>query len=266
MTSQQIQHADLLDILFEKRNKAYGAYQLRRNYPQQLVKAVTISVATAFLLLYFFKPSFGKNAVVAAKDDVMLRVVTLPDEPVKKTEPPKPPEAPKTPARQQNFTDQIRMKEVVTDPLPPVEAMEKAIISNVTTPGGDATAIQPPSIPEKTLTENPAPVKEPKEEIRPDRQPQYPGGMQAWLSFLTRNLRSPEELESGEKRTVVIRFHVAEDGSIANFRVERSAGPAFDEEVMRVLKKMPKWTPALKAGQPVSVSFTQPVTFVGAEE
>lgn len=266
MTSQQIRHADLLDILFENRNKAYGAYQLRRNYPQELVKAVTISLTTVFLLLYFFRPSIGKNAVAAAKDDVLVRVVTLPAEPVKRAEPPKPPEAPKTQARQQNFTDQIQMKKEVTDPLPPIDALEKAIISNVTTPGDDAAAIQPPPSPEKAATENPAPATEPKEDVVPDRQPQFPGGMQAWLAFLTRNLRSPEEMESGEKRTVVIRFHVAEDGSIANFRVERSAGPAFDEEVMRVLKKMPKWTPALKAGQPVSVSFTQPVTFVGVEE
>lgn len=265
MTSQQIQHADLLDILFENRNKAYGAYQLRRNYQQELVKAVTISIATAFLLLYFFRPSFSKNAVVAAKDDVVVHTVMLPDE-AKKTEPPKPPEAPKSQSRQQKFTDQIQMKKDVTDPLPPIDAMEKTNISNVTTPGGDATVLQLPAIPEKTATENPAPAKETNEEVVPDRQPQFPGGMQAWLAFLTRNLRSPEELESGEKRMVLIRFHVAEDGSIANFRVERSAGPAFDEEVMRVLKKMPKWAPALKAGQPVSVSFTQPVTFVGVEE
>ncbi|WP_162944440.1 energy transducer TonB [Flavisolibacter nicotianae] len=265
MTSQQILQADLLDILFEKRNKAYGAYQLRRNYQQQLVKAVTISIATAFLLLYFFKPSFDKNVTIAAKDDVLVRVVTLPDK-EKKTEPPKTQEAPKTQAKQQNFTDRFQMKEVVTDPLPPIDAMEKAVISNITMPGGDATAIQPPSIPAKTATETPAPANEQKEDVVPDRQPQFPGGMQAWLSFLTQNLRSPEELESGEKRTVLIRFHVAEDGSVANFQVVQSAGAPFDNEVIRVLKKMPRWTPALFAGQPVAVSFTQPVTFVGVEE
>ena len=103
-------------------------------------------------------------------------------------------------------------------------------------------------------------------EIIPDRQPQFPGGSQAWIAFLSNNLRAPEELESGERRTVLIRFHVAEDGSIANFEVVRSAGSAFDNEVIRVLKKMPKWTPAMKAGQHLSVSFTQPVTFVGVEE
>jgi protein TonB len=85
--------------------------------------------------------------------------------------------------------------------------------------------------------------------------------------FLSRNIcEAPQDLEPGEKRTALIRFHVAEDGSITNFQVLQSAGTAFDNEVIRVLKKMPKWTPAVKAGLPVSVSFTQAVTFVGQEE
>lgn len=265
MTSQQILQADLLDILFENRNKAYGAYPLRRNYGHQLSKAVTISIATAFLLLYFFKPSVDKNTGVAVKDDVFVHVVDLPAK-AKKVEPPKPPEAVKTPARQQNFINRIQIKEVVTDPLPPIDVLDKAVISNVTTPGVDATAIQPPSVPEKAGTDSPVPAKEPKEEVVPDRQPQFPGGLAAWLSFLSRNLQAPETLESGERRTVLIRFHVAEDGSIANFQVLQSAGASFDNEVIRVLKKMPRWTPALFAGQPVAVRFTQPVTFVGGEE
>ncbi|RYZ61554.1 MAG: energy transducer TonB, partial [Chitinophagaceae bacterium] len=53
---------------------------------------------------------------------------------------------------------------------------------------------------------------------------------------------------------------------VTNFNVVRSAGALFDNEVIRVLKKMPKWTPALQGGRPLPVSFTQPVTFVGVED
>lgn len=90
--------------------------------------------------------------------------------------------------------------------------------------------------------------------------------MQAWIAFLNRNLHAPQDLESGEKRIVNIRFHVDVDGTITNFQIIQSGGAAFDNEVIRVLKKMPKWMPALQAGQPVTISFTQPVTFVGPEE
>ena len=266
MLPQQITTADYLDILFEEKNKLYGAYPLRKRYELRLLTAVTVSLVTAFGLLLFFRPSFSQSSGIADKGEIIIREFKLPEPAVKKPEPPKPPQTAKPQVRQQNFTDQIQLKKEVTDPLPPLDAMEKAEISNVTTPGAEATAMQAPAVSETKVPEAKSPVAEPKEEVAPDKQPQFPGGMQAWLSFLSRNLHAPEELESGEKRTVVIRFHVAEDGSVTRFQVEKSAGTAFDEEVIRVLKKMPKWAPALKAGQPVSVSFTQPVTFVGLEE
>jgi protein TonB len=73
-------------------------------------------------------------------------------------------------------------------------------------------------------------------------------------------------LENGEKRIVNIRFHVDADGAVTNFQIVQSGGAAFDNEVIRVLKRMPNWMPAQQAGKAVAVSFTQPVTFVGAEE
>jgi periplasmic protein TonB len=266
MTSQQILQTDLLDILFEHRNKAYGAYQLRKTYSQQLIKAVAVSISVAIVALLLFKPSYSESAVAQNEKVVVLTDVVMPPEP-KTPEPPKTPETPKTELRQQNFTENLAMKQIVTDPLPPLDEVAKSVISNVTTTGEDAVNLQPalpqPKEPEKAAAQ---PEPEKPKEIVPDRQPQFPGGSGAWADFLRANLRVPEDLESGEKRTAVIRFHVAEDGSVTAFQVIQSAGNAFDNEVIRVLKKMPKWTPATKAGQPVSVSFTQPVTFVGMEE
>lgn len=268
MTSQQILQSDLLDILFENRNKDYGAYQLRKTYHLQLLKAMATAITAAFLLLLFFKPSFSKTAADKIKDEVIVRDFKLPEPEQKNPEPPKPPEAPKNQIRQQNFTDHIEItqKEII-DPLPPIDALKDVAISNKTVAGDVVGTLQPAVLPDTKGAALSAQTKEPepRKEVAPDRQPQFPGGMQAWLAFLSQHLRAPEELESGEKRTVIIRFHVAEDGSIANFSVVQSAGSAFDEEVIRVLKKMPKWTPALQAGRPVPVSFTQPVTFVAVE-
>jgi len=64
----------------------------------------------------------------------------------------------------------------------------------------------------------------------------------------------------------LIKFIVDADGSVTGFTVVRSGGYAFDNEVIRVLRKMPKWKPAIQNGHAVTVSFTQPVTFVGLEE
>ena len=86
------------------------------------------------------------------------------------------------------------------------------------------------------------------------------------MNFLNKYLRTPDELEAGQKRTVLVRFAVGEDGSITKFEIIQSGGAAFDNEVIRVLKKMPKWKPAVQNGQNVSVMFTQPVTFMAYEE
>jgi len=86
------------------------------------------------------------------------------------------------------------------------------------------------------------------------------------MEFLSRNLRTPSELEAGQKRNVMVRFTVGEDGSVTQFEIVQSGGEAFDREVIRVLKKMPKWKPAIQNGRPVSVLFTQPVTFLAVEE
>jgi protein TonB len=269
MTSQQILQADLLDIVFEQRNKSYGAYQLRKLYPKQLTKALLCTVCAVLLLLFFFKPSGAKEAVRLFDDGVLVTTVdALPPE-EKKPEPPPPPKPQNTAVKQQRFINQIVIvdKDVQTQ-LPTVDALPDAVISDITTTGEGVGVMQPSVAPLINSVESSlnAAEDEPKKEVVPDKQPQFPGGVQAWMAFLSGHLRAPQELEPGEKRTVMIRFFVAEDGLVTNFEVLQSAGAAFDHEVIRVLKKMPKWTPATQKGQAVSVSFTQPVTFVGVEE
>jgi protein TonB len=98
------------------------------------------------------------------------------------------------------------------------------------------------------------------------RAAEFPGGMAAWLNFLNRNLRVPDELQAGEQKKVVVRFLVSEEGNISKFEIVQSAGRVFDNEVIRVLKKMPKWKPAQQNGQNISVAFMQPVIFQAIED
>ncbi len=267
MTSQQILTSDVIDILFEHRNKQYGAYQLRRTYHRHLLQSLAIGVAFAFLVVYLIPSPSQTSMAIDKKPDVIVSTVVLPDEPK-----PLPPDLPKPPqaqaVRQEKFIDQFKMtNNEVVDPVPTIDKLDLAAVSSQTVAGTELHGLQP-LVPETKGTGNGvAEEKAPaKEEIIPDRQPQFPGGVQAWIDFLSRHLVAPSTLEAGEKRTVLIRFHVAEDGSVTNFNVVRSAGAQFDNEVIRVLKKMPKWTPALQGGRPLPVSFTQPVTFVGVED
>ena len=93
--------------------------------------------------------------------------------------------------------------------------------------------------------------------------PQYPGGIQALLSFLKKNIHSPGNVEEGEDVTVKIEFVVNYNENLENFIVVKSGGELFDNEVLRVLKKMPLWIPGKSEGKNVSVYYIVPVKFTG---
>jgi periplasmic protein TonB len=268
MTSQQILQSDFLDILFEKRNKMYGAYFLRRHYNEHLVKALLITGSLLLILFFFSGTGTAGSATILEPPPPVINITDVALPPAKQDPPQQksPPSTPLQKVNQLHFTTKVNMVDDQTTPLATQEALTDALPGSENIKGDPATNLvtppTPPSAGEGT-TKTEAP---PEKETLPSRQPQFPGGAQAWLNFLNTHLHAPQELEAGEKRTVLIRFSVDEEGTITNFQVVQSGGAAFDGEVIRVLKKMPKWLPAIQNGQPVAVSFTQPVTFFGQEE
>jgi len=107
------------------------------------------------------------------------------------------------------------------------------------------------------MTENPK--HEPLEIA--EVMPQYPGGIKALLTFLRKNLHTPEDIAEGNEVSVKIKFIVNYNGKLEGFDVIQSGGTAFDNEVLRVLKKMPLWIPGKSKGQDVSVYYIVPVKF-----
>jgi len=265
MTSHEILRADLLDILFDKRNKDYGAYTLRKFYNNRLAVALGLALGAALLLILVGRLGGSREAVQAAdREGVIIRTYEIP--PVKeKIEPPRPPKAQPATTKavaQANLTTQIKMTNTTT--IADQDALKQAAVSNITVSG-------PPDIfHTPTPPADPAPAAapaapEPPAEALIQREPEFPGGAKAWRDFLARNLQSPSSLEYGERKTVMIRFLVSQEGAVTGFEILQSAGSDYDGEVIRVLRRMPRWKPALVNSQPVARSFTQPVTFVGIE-
>ena len=96
-----------------------------------------------------------------------------------------------------------------------------------------------------------------------EQMPEYPGGMRAGLEFMARNLRYPTKArEAGKQGRVIVQFVVRKDGSLSDFKVLRPVDPWLDAEAIRVISTMPKWKPGMQDGNPVSVKFTLPVTFM----
>lgn len=94
-------------------------------------------------------------------------------------------------------------------------------------------------------------------------QPQFPGGMDALMQYLQKNIKYPSRAqENNIKGTVVVRFVVGKDGSVSNTVVAKSLDPDCDREAVRVISNMPRWSPGKQSGKPVNCYFTVPVRFV----
>ena len=95
-----------------------------------------------------------------------------------------------------------------------------------------------------------------------EEMPQYPGGMQAMLSFLQENITYPKDAQ--EKKIsgrVLVTFVVEKDGSISNVETVKSVFPSLDEEAVRIVKGMPNWKPGKQNGKVVRVKYTLPISF-----
>ena len=95
-----------------------------------------------------------------------------------------------------------------------------------------------------------------------ESMPEFPGGMQKLLQFLAENIQYPKQARSaGISGRVFANFVIEPDGSVSNVRILRGLGYGCDEEVIRVIKKMPKWNPGVQRGKRVRVSYNLPVKF-----
>lgn len=95
-----------------------------------------------------------------------------------------------------------------------------------------------------------------------DYMPKYPGGDAELLKYINRTIKYPENAQKeGIKGIVVVSYIVEKDGSLSDFKVVRSVSPELDEESIRVLKTMEKWTPGKHNGEIVRVKYTVPITF-----
>jgi len=115
-----------------------------------------------------------------------------------------------------------------------------------------------------------APVIEEEEEesneifdfAKVEKMPEFPGGMQALMKYLSSNINYPQDaIETGIYGRVYISFVVEKDGSITDVQVTRSVHPSLDKEAARVVKNMPKWAPGKQLNKPVRVRYTLPVNF-----
>lgn len=269
MTSNEILQADMLDILFDHRNKSYGAYQLRKTYHRRMLLAtgLTALLVTGVLWLIFKWGSENVASITGAPGPVMLTMVDL--------TPPVAPPPPPAPARHKAVAHYTDLIEIVPDvqmkaqDFPPVEDLARSAFGAANIDGEALEGgLQPAATEAPMQAAMPEPPAEPVffESNAVDQMAEFPGGTAAFQRYLARQLSQPEGLEPGERKVVKVQFVIEKDGAISRLAVVQSGGALLDDLVFKVLQKAPRWKPALHKGRAVAVIFTQPVTFIGAEE
>ena len=275
MKTDKILQSDVLDIIFENRNKNYGAYALRKFYNNRLYKAFGGTMFVVIVLCSFtlMKPALKPVDDIPAIPITLMRdLADKPKEKIVEPEKDKPQEHKKSaPVATEKFTNLKITKNPNIEPIKNLNSDTHIGNIEIKIPSGGLLLKvgEVPSLKKDTIAKVGI-VKPVIDNLTPtytaDIMPEYPGGMAALRKFLEKNLQNPQDLEEGQNVSVKIKFIVGYDGKLKGFETVEDGGTAFNEEVMRVLKKMPTWVPGKMAGEAVSVYYIMPVKFVpGAE-
>jgi len=255
-----------IDVVFVDRNKAYGAYDLRKQNPKNTSKALVIGIILfVFLISFQTIVNFISGFIPKASEKVKItNVVLQPPPPLDKTKPPPPPPEPPKPK-----VDQVKFPPPVVKPdnevkeqPPTVKELEVADPGQKTQKGDPNAEIK---IDEPVGNSD---VKQVTEEdpnkifTAVEQEPSYPGGLDKFYAYLGRNIHYPAVAkENNVQGKVFLTFVVERDGSLTDIKVLRGIGSGCDEEAVRVLRAAPKWKPGIQNGRPVRVQYNVPITF-----
>lgn len=283
MDVNKILSTPLLDLIFEGRNKEYGAYELRKQYNRRLTFAliITASIALIILLGSFIASLRPKDTskAVNIKEVQLAKVEEVKNEPPPPPPPPKPPDPPKVEMTKFTPPKVVKDEEVKEEEKPPeVEKLEDTKISTVTQEGVKDEGIVAPPVDAGGVVEAPKVDDEDKVFQKVEIDAEFPGGNSGWTKYVTREIeRNIDELqEDGRSGTVVVLFIVDKEGAVSEVKalacgeagVANCLGPGtkLAEIAVNAIRKGPKWKAAIQNGRPVKAYRRQPVTFQLAEE
>ncbi|ESU26394.1 hypothetical protein FLJC2902T_28810 [Flavobacterium limnosediminis JC2902] len=272
MSKINIYETGWLNMVFEGRNKAYGAYQLRTENPKTTVKAffsalLLLGGAAAIpAIIGYLQPEKETAEVISCPIDEEIILVDA--DAFKKEEPKKEDFGPSVskPLTDEKVIKYVNMvpteKEKATEEVTRNEDLEKGKIGSANQEGTETnsnTSVPPPVV--NTGGSGNANSNAPEIAATLEFQPQYPGGIGAFLNAVGKKFNAPEVDENIKTLQVMVYFVIEKDGTLSNIKVTRDPGYNLGKEAARVLKSMnTKWSPGYKNGQPVRTAYNLPIT------
>jgi periplasmic protein TonB len=259
-------YVTLDDIIFEKKNQQYGAFDLRKGYEKTMKRSFLLGSA-------FFIGSLIATNIYANRDQTEMIdyklvnsehiILDVPKEDIPPVIPPPVEEPPKVDVPTTEFLPPVISPTEVDDTPPTQETLSvapPADVTNVGNPNDIGLPIEEGEKPEEIVKIEPV---EDKEFITVEIQAQYPGGMKALGEFLSKNLKyPPAAVRANVSGKVFLSFGVDKNGNIYDVQVTKGIGFDCDEEAVRVVKLMPNWSPGRQSSKAVKSRFNLPIAFV----
>lgn len=254
-------------LVFEGRNQEYGAYRLRRENPRNVMWALFLSTGLAFSALFFLGDLSSRRVVSNAQltfvnTDLLPLILPKKEELQKKDQEPVSNEQPaEEPARAQGQTENLPPEIVEEGETGELQALVDPVQIGV--PDGVENAPRGPREDREGGRLGGA-VEKPKEYDYVTEMPSFPGGDEGKLQFVSACARYPQlAREMGMEGTVLVSFVVDETGRVTDVKVVRGimGGKDLEREALRVIEKMPLWSPGKMNGVPVRVRQVMPVKF-----
>jgi protein TonB len=253
---EKINAPDFDDIVFEARNKEYGAYRLRKKYNRNVLIGMMIGIiilATAIITPYL-NAKAAEGRAKRAERQVEIKLENL-DTPHEQVAPPPPPPPPPTDVVQQ----QRYVPPVVVDSIKPEDVKQLMTADQAQT-----------EVTNKEVVEVVQQVKEEVQEADPEaipfvvveEMPQFPGGDVALLKYIMEHTQYPEVAkENNIQGKVIVRFCVTSKGGVSQVSILKGVDPELDKEAIRVVNTLPTFRPGKQGGKPVPVWYMVPITF-----
>lgn len=267
MEASQILHSHVLDIIFDGRNKLYGAYQLRKTYQRRIITALTgtLLFIGLFISVLIFLRHAGEEHPPAQINIPDKKLWEAPNDKKKIVIPAHRQAAAKAPTVKSIRIEVVQDKFVV-DPPPDVKELEHANIGVQTLPGngGEADIISPPSdirgsgvladVKSQTETGDFKPV---------EIDAEFPGGARAWQRYIKKAIDAQlDEFTEADYGTCTVKFIVDAEGRVSEVEALDMKGSKLAEIAVNAIRKGPRWTPAIQNGRYVKAVRIQPVTLL----
>ncbi|HOF21198.1 MAG TPA: energy transducer TonB [Bacteroidales bacterium] len=258
MAKEKIKAPAFDDIVFEHRNKAYGAYSLRKKYKRNLLISLLLGllILSTAIITPYLNAKAAESKAQKSERQVEIQMESL-DQPQESVAPPPPPPPPPP----SEVVQQARyVPPVVVDSVRPEEATRLMTADEAQIEIRDEEVVEYV----EEIREEVQEVDEPEPEpfVVVEEMPMFPGGDPALLQYIAEHTQYPEVAkENNIQGRVIVRFCVTSKGTVSQVSVLKGVDPELDKEAIRVVGTLPAFKPGKQGGKPVPVWYMVPITF-----